>query len=138
MSVYDLTGRKALVTGGGRGLGEGMAQALARAGAAVVIGDIREDLGKATAAPARASARAIPSPSPRAPPVTRAFLPVRSYTLIEHLPVLSRLRAPSAFAVTAPRALVGVSHRLVLFLTDVKILFDDCLRNLGRSSKLIT
>ena len=49
MSVYDLTGRKALVTGGGRGLGEGMAQALARAGAAVVIGDIREDLGKTCA-----------------------------------------------------------------------------------------
>ena len=49
MSVYDLTGRKALVTGGGRGLGEGMAQALARAGAAVVVGDIREDLGKACA-----------------------------------------------------------------------------------------
>jgi 3alpha(or 20beta)-hydroxysteroid dehydrogenase len=47
MSVYDLTGRKALVTGGARGLGEGMAQALARAGAAVVVGDIREDLGKA-------------------------------------------------------------------------------------------
>ena len=41
MSVYDLTGRKALVTGGGRGLGEGMALALARAGAAVVIGDIQ-------------------------------------------------------------------------------------------------
>ncbi len=49
MSVYDLAGRKALVTGGGRGLGEGMAQALARAGAAVVVGDIREDLGKACA-----------------------------------------------------------------------------------------
>jgi 3alpha(or 20beta)-hydroxysteroid dehydrogenase len=49
MSVYDLTGRKALVTGGAQGLGEGMARALARAGAAVVIGDIREDLGKATA-----------------------------------------------------------------------------------------
>ena len=41
MSVYDLTGRKALVTGGARGLGAGMAEALARAGAAVVIGDIR-------------------------------------------------------------------------------------------------
>jgi 3alpha(or 20beta)-hydroxysteroid dehydrogenase len=55
MSVYDLAGRKALVTGGGRGLGEGMAQALARAGAAVVIGDIREDLGKACADSLRAS-----------------------------------------------------------------------------------
>ena len=49
MSVYDLAGRKALVTGGARGLGEGMAQALARAGAAVVIGDIQENLGKGCA-----------------------------------------------------------------------------------------
>jgi 3alpha(or 20beta)-hydroxysteroid dehydrogenase len=49
MSVYDLTGRKALVTGGARGLGAGMAEALGRAGAAVAIGDIREDLGQATA-----------------------------------------------------------------------------------------
>ena len=48
MSVYDLTGRKALVTGGARGLGAGMAEALARAGASVVIGDIREELGQAT------------------------------------------------------------------------------------------
>jgi NAD(P)-dependent dehydrogenase (short-subunit alcohol dehydrogenase family) len=46
---YDLTGRKALVTGGARGLGAGMAQALARAGAAVVVADILEDAGKATA-----------------------------------------------------------------------------------------
>jgi 3alpha(or 20beta)-hydroxysteroid dehydrogenase len=49
MSVYDLAGRKALVTGGARGLGAGMAEALARAGAAVVIGDVQEDLGKTTA-----------------------------------------------------------------------------------------
>jgi 3alpha(or 20beta)-hydroxysteroid dehydrogenase len=49
MSVFDLHGRKALVTGGARGLGAGMAEALARAGAAVAIADIREDIGKATA-----------------------------------------------------------------------------------------
>src|ERR1700733_6037118 len=49
MSVYDLTGRNALVAGGARGLGPGRAEALARAGAGVVIGDIREDLGEATA-----------------------------------------------------------------------------------------
>jgi NAD(P)-dependent dehydrogenase (short-subunit alcohol dehydrogenase family) len=49
MSVYELTGRKALVTGGAQGLGAGMAEALAEAGAAVVIGDVQEDLGKATA-----------------------------------------------------------------------------------------
>ena len=41
MTNLDLTGRKALVTGGARGLGEGMARALAAAGAAVVIADIR-------------------------------------------------------------------------------------------------
>jgi 3alpha(or 20beta)-hydroxysteroid dehydrogenase len=58
MSVYDLAGRKALVTGGARGLGEGMAQALARAGAAVVVGDIREDLGKECADALRASGAA--------------------------------------------------------------------------------
>lgn len=49
MGSYDLTGRKALVTGGARGLGAGMAQALRAAGADLVIGDIQEDLGRATA-----------------------------------------------------------------------------------------
>ena len=49
MSVFDLHGRKALVTGGARGLGAGMAEALAHAGAAVAVADIREDIGKATA-----------------------------------------------------------------------------------------
>jgi 3alpha(or 20beta)-hydroxysteroid dehydrogenase len=58
MSVYDLAGRKALVTGGARGLGEGMAQAPARAGASVVVGDIREDLGKECAEALRASGAA--------------------------------------------------------------------------------
>lgn len=49
MSVYDLTGRKALVTGGAQGLGAGMAEALAKAGAGVVIADVQEDAGKKTA-----------------------------------------------------------------------------------------
>jgi 3alpha(or 20beta)-hydroxysteroid dehydrogenase len=46
MTKFDLTGRKALVTGGARGLGEGMAQALAAAGASVMIGDVLTSLGK--------------------------------------------------------------------------------------------
>jgi NAD(P)-dependent dehydrogenase (short-subunit alcohol dehydrogenase family) len=50
MGVFDLTGRKALVTGGARGLGAGMAEALARAGAAVMIGDLLEEQGRRTAA----------------------------------------------------------------------------------------
>jgi NAD(P)-dependent dehydrogenase (short-subunit alcohol dehydrogenase family) len=45
MTGLDLTGRRALVTGGAQGLGEGMAQALAAAGARVVIGDLQDDLG---------------------------------------------------------------------------------------------
>ncbi|MEU4343428.1 SDR family NAD(P)-dependent oxidoreductase [Nocardia sp. NPDC023852] len=55
MSGYDLAGRKALVTGGARGLGAGMAEALARAGAAVAIGDVQEDLGKDTVESLRGS-----------------------------------------------------------------------------------
>jgi NAD(P)-dependent dehydrogenase (short-subunit alcohol dehydrogenase family) len=50
MSVFDLTGRTALVTGGARGLGAGMAAALADAGANVMIGDLLDDVGSATAA----------------------------------------------------------------------------------------
>ena len=42
MTSYDLSGRHALVTGGAQGLGEGMARALAAAGARVVIGDVQE------------------------------------------------------------------------------------------------
>ena len=44
-----LEGRKALVTGGAQGLGAGMAQALAAAGAKVMIGDVQEDLAAETA-----------------------------------------------------------------------------------------
>ena len=50
MSGTSLAGRKALVTGGARGIGEAIATALANAGAAVMITDVLEDLGKATAA----------------------------------------------------------------------------------------
>ena len=46
MNPFDLSGRKALVTGGARGLGEGMAQALAAAGASVMIGDVLTSLGR--------------------------------------------------------------------------------------------
>lgn len=45
MTQLDLTGRTALVTGGAQGLGEGMAHALAAAGARVVVADLQDDLG---------------------------------------------------------------------------------------------
>jgi NAD(P)-dependent dehydrogenase (short-subunit alcohol dehydrogenase family) len=45
MTDVRLNGRKALVTGGAQGLGEGMARALAAAGAQVVVADLQDDLG---------------------------------------------------------------------------------------------
>ena len=51
MSEKSLAGRKALVTGGARGIGAAIAEALTNAGASVMIGDILADLGKETAGP---------------------------------------------------------------------------------------
>ena len=50
MSGKSLAGRKALVTGGARGIGAAIAQALARAGASIMIADILEETGRASAA----------------------------------------------------------------------------------------
>jgi NAD(P)-dependent dehydrogenase (short-subunit alcohol dehydrogenase family) len=49
MTDLDLTGRTALVSGAAQGLGEGMAQALAAAGARVVVADLQDDLGEKVA-----------------------------------------------------------------------------------------
>jgi|SRR5579872_2135844 len=46
---FSLTGRKAVVTGAARGIGAAVAEAIASAGAAVVIADILDDLGRETA-----------------------------------------------------------------------------------------
>lgn len=49
MENFSLSGRKALVTGGARGIGAAIAEALAAAGAAVMIGDVLQDVGRSTA-----------------------------------------------------------------------------------------
>ncbi len=49
LSMFDLTGKKALVTGGAVGIGRGCAVALARAGADVAIVDVDASAGKKTA-----------------------------------------------------------------------------------------
>ena len=49
MSIYGLEGRKALVTGGARGFGAGIAAAFVKAGASVTIADVLEKEGQETA-----------------------------------------------------------------------------------------
>jgi sorbose reductase len=57
LSLFDLTGRKALVTGAAVGIGRGCAVALAKAGADVAIADINQDAGEKTAAEIREMGR---------------------------------------------------------------------------------
>lgn len=56
-SLFDLTGRVAVITGGASGIGLAGARAYARAGAKVVIADL--DLGKAAAAAAALTAQGL-------------------------------------------------------------------------------
>ena len=49
MSLFDLTGRVALVTGGARGLGEASSRTLARLGAVIVLSDIDAEAASETA-----------------------------------------------------------------------------------------
>lgn len=57
LSLFDLTGKKALVTGAAVGIGRGCAVALARAGADVAIVDLNEAAGQKTADEIRALGR---------------------------------------------------------------------------------
>jgi NAD(P)-dependent dehydrogenase (short-subunit alcohol dehydrogenase family) len=57
LSLFDLTGKKALVTGAAVGIGRGCAVALARAGADVAIVDLNEQVGPKTAAEIRGLGR---------------------------------------------------------------------------------
>ena len=47
--MTDLTGKTALVTGGGSGLGAAICDALARSGASVAVADMREEKAAQTA-----------------------------------------------------------------------------------------
>jgi gluconate 5-dehydrogenase len=55
--LFDLTGKTALVTGGGSGLGCHMALALAQAGANMVVPDVNRDLAERSAAQIRSMGR---------------------------------------------------------------------------------
>jgi NAD(P)-dependent dehydrogenase (short-subunit alcohol dehydrogenase family) len=57
--IFDLRGRSAFVTGAGSGIGLAIATALARAGAAVVFGDVNEAQVTAAITPLRAEGLAV-------------------------------------------------------------------------------
>ena len=48
-SLFDLTGRSALITGSGTGIGAAVAEALAVSGAAVLVSDVDADAASAVA-----------------------------------------------------------------------------------------
>lgn len=49
VNMFDLTGQIAVVTGGANGIGKGISETLAKAGARVMVCDINEEAGEATA-----------------------------------------------------------------------------------------
>ena len=72
--TLDLTGRRVLVTGGGQGVGRGLALGFAEAGAEVVVNDIAGHRADAVVEEVRGSA-APPSPPSSMSPTTRRSAP---------------------------------------------------------------
>lgn len=50
-SLFDITGKVAVVTGGGDGIGKGCCEILAAAGASVVVSDLSAEKSQATDTP---------------------------------------------------------------------------------------
>ena len=48
-NLFDLTGKVAIVTGAGAGIGKAVASEFAKEGAKVVIGELRPEVGEKTA-----------------------------------------------------------------------------------------
>lgn len=123
MKLFDLTGKAALITGASRGLGKGMALALAEAGADVMLVARGRDGLRDTAAAAEAfGRRAVVEPCDLADPAAPAHLVERAVEVFGHLDVLV---TAAALQVRKPAVemtlddwdrLVNVNLRSVYFL----------------------
>jgi NAD(P)-dependent dehydrogenase (short-subunit alcohol dehydrogenase family) len=109
----ELTGTSAVVTGGGSGLGAATAEALAAAGAKVVVLDINEAAAQAVAS--RIGGAAVAGDVAEEAPVTRA---------VEAAAALAPLRIAVACAGIAPAARVAGKagpHDLALFERVIRV-----------------
>ena len=96
LAKFDLSGRIALVTGAGQGIGEACATALAEAGARVLVTDL--DLGRAKAAGEKLTARGLHA-EPRQLDVTST---AQLNALAEELPALDVVVCNAGIAVNTP------------------------------------
>lgn len=114
--MFDLSGRTALVTGGGQGVGAGIARVLTQAGASVLVNDLHAERAASTAAEL-ARAEAVPFDVTDLDAV-RAALEGRSIDILINNAGIPETMAPKQFLDMDPEAwrpyvevnLYGVLH----------------------------
>lgn len=140
-ALFDLTGRVAIVTGGAQGIGRGIAEHLALAGAAVVVADIDEGENAACAAAiTQASGRALAIACDMAEESAIATLVERTVATFERLDIVVNNAAiyPMSPIAEMPTALwdkvLGINLRGVFLLTRHAV---PHLKRAGKHGRLI-